>query len=382
MQPRERLLALGVGLLGGLWLLDLVAIDPGLAWLAAVRKDAAAATRAVAEAKALVDRGPHITATWRGALAAGLSEREDAARLHLQQAITAAARSSGCTLEAVGSGQRVPATKNEHFDVLRTTVTAQGSLSESLAFFAALEAAALPLRIERCELGSRDAHKDALDLGLTISTRIANPPREAPAGTTAWKPEAADGAANEALLATQPFSAERRAQATAHTAAATTVAPTTPVGGWALVGISAPDGTPVAFLRNLGTNEERQGKAGDTIGELTIASLTDDHVVVHQGETEREIAIGTQLDGTALPTETVTPTPAADPAPATTSSSSGRRNGRRSADNNSAGSGGTSTTSAAPAASTPAPPPPSDAERDAILQRLRERRNRTTGTSP
>jgi hypothetical protein len=358
MQARERLLALGVGGLLGLWLIDTVAIEPGLAWLAAVRKDTASATRSVAEAKALVDRGPRITATWRSQLAAGLSDREDAARYHLQQAITAAARSSGCTVDAIGSGQRVPATKDQHFDILRTSVTAQGTLAQSLAFLAALEASALPLRIERSEIGSRDGRKDALDLGLTISTRISNPPRVAPEGTAPWQPGAADTTGDKAVLAAQPFSAERRALRTA-TGTKPTEAPTAPTLGWALVGISAPgEGQPaIAFLRHLGTQEERQGHPGDTVGDVVISELARDHLVVRQGDATHEVAIGSQFDGTPLRS-----TPVSAPVAATATA-----------------------TAPAPASATPGAPaaaPPSDGDRDAILQRLRERRNRTTGTSP
>ena len=366
MKNRERILAAAVGLLAGAWLLDSLLISPGLAWYGAVQEETLTSSRAVDEAKILIDRSERIEKDWRGHHAAGLLDDEDTARFRVQQTLAASARSGGFTLDSVGGGQRIPASQGQIYDLIRLSITGQGSLAEAQAFLAGLESAAQALRLERCELAARDARRDQVDLALTVSTRIAGKSaresRRIPAGTVAWKPDSREGKTDAAILAAKPFLADRRATTFRP---ATTTSEERPVSppGWVLVGIVARVSGAEAFLRNLQDGSERIVHPGDTVPDGCVVFIDQNglHLDLH-GEM-RLIAVGCNLEGQVMTITRSTPSASATVIPS------------------SQGSSGVTAPTASPAApvATPLhiPALPPDPERDAILQRLRQQRNRS-----
>lgn len=377
MHKRERLLAIGVAVLVGGWALDAMLIGPGLAWLAKLRAEGRAAATEAAEASLLVDRSKQIMDRWRAWHASGVLDDEDAARFRAQQAVTGAARDSSCTIDTLGGGQRVPAAQGQTYDLLRLTVSGQGSLAEVQDFLAALESAPQPLRIERCELAARDPRKDALDLSLTLSTRIAaaktRDSRAVPEGTQAWTPEPRDGALDAAVREARPFLGDRRSGRVATAAVETPASTPAHAGTWALVGVVTREDGAIGFLRHLGSGEERTVRAGDSVGDARVAAIDTDGMRLAGGETESTVRIGTDLAGQAVPaggarssapaaTGTPPSAPIAAPVGATPA--------------------GAPATTAPAAAASAAAAPAAGADREAILQRLRERRNRTPGNSP
>lgn len=371
MQKRERLLAGAVALLVGGWLIDSVVVQPTLAWFAAMEKDTQAATREAGEATVLIDRQARILSDWRSRHAAGLIDNEDQARFRMQRTLQDAAKSSGFTIASVGGGQLVAATQDQVYDLLRLSVSGHGSLEQVQRFVATLESAAQPLRIERAELSSGDARKDALDTALTISTRLvaetARGGRAVPEGTIAWKPEKRGTALDEAIHDAKPFLADRR-HAVARTVRETREEPTTTVvpttgakAGWALVGILASAEESVAFLRHQGDGSERVLKTGEQFDGHTVVAVDQHGLRLRRAETaetpaqEQLIAVGQDLKGQAL-------------------------DGTITAVRRTNGSGSTSSTStvspAAAAAPFQIPTIPTDPAREAILQRLRQQRNR------
>jgi hypothetical protein len=375
MQKRERLLAGAVALLAGGWLIDSVVIQPTLAWFAAMEKDTQTATREAGEATVLIDRQTRILADWRGRHAAGLVDNEDQARFRMQRTLQDAAKSSGFTIASVGGGQLVAATQEQVYDLLRLSVSGHGSLEQVQQFVATLESAAQPLRIERAELSSGDARKDALDTALTLSTRLvaesARGGRAVPEGTVAWKPEKRGTALDEAIHDAKPFLADRR-HAVARTVRETKEEPTTTVvptatskAGWALVGILASAEESVAFLRHQGDGSERVLKTGEQFDGHTVVAVDQHGLRLRRAETaetpaqEQLISVGQDLKGQALD-GTIT-------AVRRTNGTSGT-----------SGNGSASSTVSPGAAAAPfqIPTIPTDPAREAILQRLRSQRNR------
>jgi hypothetical protein len=361
VQRRERILMLAVGVLAGGWLLDGAVLGPAMSWYDGVRNAAQQASEEAAQSQALVDRQSRIMADWRSRHAAGLLDDEATARFRMQSALAEAARSGGIVLDNVSGGQLIPAARDETCDTLRLTASGQGSLTQVMGFLHSLESSAQPLRIERSELSSGDARKDQIELSLTVSTRLvpakARAGRGVPEGTVAWTPEPADAARGEAVVAAKPFLAERRGgtRAVAATTVSTTIAaPATP-GGWALVGIVNRNSGAVAFLRHLGNGSEQTLAPGDEIDGRTASAVDSDGIVLGSGAEAQRITVGTSLDGTAIPA-----TGGQRPAVRTPPASSQQP------------AAGT------PAASTPAATTPlSDPGREAILERLRQQRNRT-----
>lgn len=352
MQARERWLAVATGSLVGLWLLDTLVIGPGLDWYHGVQDDTRATARTVAEARVLVDNAERIWAAWRGQHAAGLLDDEDAARFRLQQMLGASARTSGVTVDSVGGGQRIPAPHGGSYDTIRFTVTAQGTSAEVLGFLGALDGAAQPLRVERCELGSRDGRKDQLDLALTVSTRIASSAgratRRLSGDQRPWIPDLHDTAIDKAVVAARPFLNDRHAERQA--AAAAPTAAVAKASGWALVGTVVRPDAVQAFLRDLGDGTERRAGIGEEVaeGRITAIDAAGMHLTMAAGE--RLVPVGCDLNGQ----------PVAIAAAAARTSTSPP----------SAPAGGPTVSPLAVPAITP------DPDRDAILQRLRQQRNR------
>jgi hypothetical protein len=382
MQKRERLLVGAIALLLGGWTVDSVMVQPTIAWFAAIDKQTIAAQAEAGEAQALIDRQTRIMAEWRGRHAAGLLDDEGQARFRLQKTLQNAAQSSGFSIASVSGGQLIPAGQELHYDVLRLTVSGNGSLSQVQAFVAAIEVAAMPLAIERSEWSAGDARKDHLDVALTLSTRLvsaaARAGRTVPNDTTPWTPAARDPSIDVAVAATKPFLADRQSSLPKsetvtkkkEPAIATTIA--TERKGWAVVGIAIHENdgnnrSGLAFLRHQSDGTERSVRAADVIDGYTVVAIDANGLRLSDSNGETTISVGQDLTG-----QTVTGVFSATPIlPSATAAST------TTAANASSTTSTPSITPAAAAAPFQIPTASADPARDAILQRLREKRNRT-----
>ncbi len=374
MQKRERLLAGAVAVMLGGWLIDSVVVQPTLAWFTAIEKQTTTARQEVGEANALIERQARIVADWRARHAAGLCDDEDQARFRLQRTLQGAAHGSGFTIAAVSAGQLIPANQDQVYDLLRLTVSGHGGLTQVQGFVAALEVAGMPLCIERSEWSAGDARKDHLDVALTVSTRLvsakARAGRAVPEGTVAWVPAARSTTLDAAVAAAKPFLSDRRgphqsepASAPKSGAVVEAAVPTSPSKGWALVGIVAHADHAVAFVRHQGDGSERQLRINDTIESFTVTAVDAAGLHLHADAGDVMVAIGQDLAGNAISGGFTS---------AVTSGVAATTNG------SSRGSTPTGTLPAGTAASPfQVPAATSDPARDAVLQRLRERRNRT-----
>lgn len=367
MQRRERILATLVAVLVGGWVLDQAVLGPALAWYDRLRSEADKAHAANAEARVLVDQQARIMADWRSRHAAGLLDDEAAARFRVQQLLAGSARQSGFTIDSVSGGQLIPPGRGQTCSLLRLTASGQGGLAQVMGFVAGIEGAAMPLRIERCEMSANDPRKDALEAAVTVSTRIVpvegRAARRIPEGTAAWKPATADPAPAAAVLAAKPFLGDRRSSPRSSSVASSSgPAPVaTAPAGWALVGIVVREGGAVAFLRNRSGGEERLLRAGEEIDGRRVEAIGAAGMTLGAESGAVTIAVGCDLTGTLVPVETVRPAAVVATSAATPASPT---------------SPAPATPAAAPSAPFQAPVPAPDPDREAILQRLRQQRNR------
>jgi hypothetical protein len=361
MHKRERMLVGAIALLLGGWTVDSVIVQPTIAWFATIEKQTIAAQAEAGEAQALIERQTRIMAEWRGRHAAGLLDDEGQARFRLQKTLQNAAQSSGFNIASVSGGQLIPAGQELHYDVLRLTISGNGSLSQVQAFVAAIEGAAMPLAIERSEWSAGDARKDHLDVALTLSTRLvsaaARPGRSVPSDTVPWTPAARDPSIDVAVAATKPFLADRQSSppkseaVTKTKKSAVAASAATERKGWAVVGIviHENDGnnrSGLAFLRHQSDGTERSVRAADVIDTFTVVGVDANGLRLSDSNGETTVAVGQDLTGqTAANTSSTTSVPSVTPAAA--------------------------------AAPFQIPTATADPARDAILQRLREKRNRT-----
>jgi hypothetical protein len=342
--------------LAGAWFVDAVVLRPTLSWLAEVERETTKANDEIQESQALLDRQARIMSDWRARHASGLLADEGAVRFRGQDVLAQSAKQSGFVIDSVGGGQLVNASHDSAYDTIRVTISGQSSLSQAQAFIKGLELSDMPLRIERCEFSASDPRKDVLDVAIIISTRLASDAgrstRSVPDGTQAWKPEVQAHTLDAEIVAARPFLSDR-----SRPAPVTPVTPVTrevvSVKGWALVGVVVAATEQTAFLRSLDDGSERLLHVGDSIDGGTVEAIAASGIRLAQAEQARDIHIGQDLQGNSAGAGPMRSGP-----PASTSSSS-------------------SSPAKTPGASPFQVPQVSpDPERDAILERLRQQRNR------
>jgi hypothetical protein len=366
MRPRERILAATVVVLVGGWIVNAIIIEPVASWLHTIEQNTSRLQNEIDEAKALVDRQKRIVGDWRSRHAAGLLDDEAGARFHAQAVIASSAKASGFVVGSLGGGQLVTANGDAIYDLVRLTISGQGRLAQVQSFVAGLEAAAMPLRIERCEFAASDPKQDAIDVSMTVSTCIlaqkARAGRAVPEGTVAWQPEVVDRIWDSETLAAKPFLSDRSRpvpkEPTVETPRAAPAA-----DSWVVVGVVVGDLETLAFARTTSGNAERELRAGDELDGRSIMAITAAGVSLAAPTPEEGnepgdpqfIPIGCDLSGT--PVAQATTARMSAPAGRTTTSSSS-----------------SSTSSGASPFQVPAVT--GDPDREAILERLRQQRNR------
>lgn len=398
MNTRERLLIGAVAVLGLGFIGDRLLLAPLLEWHGRESAAAADLQRKIDDASALTRSAAKIEQAWRTRLASGLLEGDEAVQYRVQRLLAEAGAHSGLRLDNAVGGQRVAGGRvlGQDYDLLRFTCLGRGTLAQALAFTRAIGESAVPLRVERCEWSSRDGRRDEVDLTLTLSVPLralkAEPVR-VPASTRPWQPAARDGGAEAAVLAAKPFLVDRKPAAAPRPAPAPTPRaetppppPPTPGSDWVLVGIATRDGAPSAFVRSLSGTTEREIPVGGEVAGGKLLSVGERSVEVAFDGKARSVGVGYTLAGQ--------PYTFGKP-----SSSSGKSSGSgKSSSSSSAAPAGASGAGngakpsapaeaggvvvAVPAEAAPATEPapaakPTDAEREAILERLRQQRNRS-----
>lgn len=368
MQSRERTLAIIVALLVGIWLADSLLLQPLSQWFQEKDEAITALERDMNEAQIVLDRRQRIRQEWRSRHASGLLHSEEHARFTLQEMMNGAAIRQRLQIDNIGAQSRAIAHGDEQFLRLNVSLSARGSLRSVQAFLQELEETSMPLSIERCEVASLDPKKDELQLNASVSTLLLSAQRRAqrtlPEDVHAWQAQQLPEHVLEQTVRLKPFLAERRQ-------AAPLVQPTSVVkeqeplpppdpGTWALVGVVRNNDVAQVFVRHTKRAEEKICIVGDQLDHFTIAAIDQGSVTLRAAasdageaalpdETEaqqRVIQVGQTFDGKAAGgLTTAVPASSGNAAPA---------------------AGG----SPSPAGSV------GDAQRKAILERLRQRRSR------
>ncbi len=360
MQIRERRLLLIAAGTVILWLVDSLALRPLLHWQAGIEQQMQADRLAIMEDEALLLRRTAIMAQWRSWHAAGLMDDAASAAYRLHQMASTAAHDSGVVITSLGGSRHRPATAEALYDSLEISLRSEGSSAQVQAFLETINRSAMPLRIERCDLHARDTALDRLDCSLTISTRIVSAQHAQgltlPPDISPWTPTASPPALDQtrhrrlALL----FRADRPAPtppAAPPTPRPGPVAPvvTAPVRTWVVTGLILPVADPAggrAFVRHQGLGTERIVTVGDQLDDRLVLAVDRDGLLLATGDDTPPLRIAPGQDILGRTAVSSSPEPSA-PRPATTTPSA-----------------------AAPALNDPA--------RQAILDRLRQQRTRST----
>lgn len=163
---RQALLKIGAISLVGLLLLDRVIISPALASWSAQSERIDALRQKVQRGQQLLDRQSAIRTRWAEMVRANLPSEISAAENAAFQAIGRWAHNSGITFASL-----TPQWQNhdEGFQTLECRATATGNQAALSHFIYELEADAMPVDLEECEITTRDAHGALLTMTARFS---------------------------------------------------------------------------------------------------------------------------------------------------------------------------------------------------------------------
>lgn len=172
MSPREKTLAMLVGLLVVLVGGYLLVVDPVMDAFERVTDETDAVENDLREARALVDNQEKIQRRWVAYRQAGLRDDEFDARRRAQESINQwcdAARLSIKTMEP-STNPRID--DDQRFAEVTIRLTAEGSIGSLQYFLQQVSTAPFPLRVESCSITNRREGEEALTLVLLLSTII------------------------------------------------------------------------------------------------------------------------------------------------------------------------------------------------------------------
>lgn len=167
MKPRERFLALVVGALVVLAVLDFLVIGPAWAFLENQASETQEAREDLRQARLLVDNAETLEQRWNAFAAAGLSREEGALRIQVQQSLSVWAQESGFNLTTLVSGRTL---QGQPFHEMQFTASGSGTLEATVGFLNEVAASPFPLRLLDLDLASRSETADAIALRATFST--------------------------------------------------------------------------------------------------------------------------------------------------------------------------------------------------------------------
>jgi hypothetical protein len=169
MSRREKILALVILGLGGLFVFDRLLIAPLTESFAAMNERTAQLEAQLTEARALVGMDSKIRRRWEAYRQAGLDRSTEAARIRVQAELSERAADSRFQVATLSSGRVLT---GDPYDRLTFSLDGSGTLRQVHDFLYALQAADFPVRVTDCTVVRR-RDDDRLTVSMTLSTIIA-----------------------------------------------------------------------------------------------------------------------------------------------------------------------------------------------------------------
>ena len=174
---RETLLKIGVGVVVGLFVLDRMVLGPALAGWKAQSERLAAVRLKVERGRQTVEREKSIRARWNEMLRTDLSEDHSQSENEVFKAIGRWASASRVSVTDLTPQWRPH--EDGGYDTFECRATATGDQAALGRLLYEIESDALPMRIEKCELSTRDAKGQQLALAVHFSAVRINDERRA-----------------------------------------------------------------------------------------------------------------------------------------------------------------------------------------------------------
>lgn len=169
MSSREKILALGIALIVGGWLLLTWVIDPAFAAFAEIDQEAEQLEKELSLAQSLVDNESKIRKHWAGYEKAGLARSMQQADAETGGALLAWADDAGLSKVKLSDGKD-KIDDEKPFGEIRYTVQATGKLDRVYQLLWSIRQSPFPMRIEKCVIDVQNNDDEKLQLSLTVST--------------------------------------------------------------------------------------------------------------------------------------------------------------------------------------------------------------------
>jgi hypothetical protein len=164
---RETLLKIGVGVVVGLFVLDRMVLGPAIAAWKAQGERLAEVRQKVERGRQLLERGKSIRGRWNDMRRADLADDHSEAENEVFQGI--ARWASASRVSFTNLTPQWQSHDDEGYDAFECRATATGSQESLGQLLYEIESDALPMRIEECELSTRDSKGQQLALSVRFS---------------------------------------------------------------------------------------------------------------------------------------------------------------------------------------------------------------------
>lgn len=180
---RERYIAIGVGIVLGLLVLDQMVLGPYLAKCEALKKQDAAALEELNKNEALKTRRRNLMDSWNAMVTAGMKTDPAEAQNQLDRAVRDWELQAGL---APDQYTRAPSPAPEKgFQKTKAHLVANGSMRSVSSFLWSLEVTLLPVRIDDVTITSTKEGTDALKVEMDISLLVPVGDQQKPRTTVA-----------------------------------------------------------------------------------------------------------------------------------------------------------------------------------------------------
>lgn len=190
MTTRERYIAIGVGAVVGLYVLDSFLIEPLVQRQTEARQADARATQELQDAEQLATNRLRAQRVWKNLAGETLKTDQKSAESQLVNFVGDQVRAAGLSLDQLKTDQK-PEKEGDFFQ-LNGRVGTTGTMAQQARFLNALRTANIPVRITDLQINSRKDGIDDLSLQAGIATIFATPLEgaRADASSSTNKPEA------------------------------------------------------------------------------------------------------------------------------------------------------------------------------------------------
>lgn len=172
LSQRERYLAIGVGAVVALFLVDHFAIEPYRDARRRIVRDQDAVVREIDDARTLFDRQRRLRPVWAEIQQGGLMTDASLTDALTQHAVLDLAQWAGMNVEFLKPTPRQPTGK---FLVLKYELSGSGSMYTLSKFLWAVETATIPIHIDESQIVPHKEGADDLSLRLVVSA-LCMPP--------------------------------------------------------------------------------------------------------------------------------------------------------------------------------------------------------------